>query len=349
MKKILAIAAAALLVVGCGSKSKTYVVEGNIEGAFGKVALIDMSGRTTYAETKSENGLFSLEVESESPLMAVLKIRGQQLVPLFLDASPLQIEGDLATPDKIAVVGSASNEAFRKFNRQQMEILAPVMTPESTPEQQQAAIEALKGVMDASYQENKDNLWGAYLLTAALYPQLSAQEILDAIDLLPREIHKEPSVAQLKESAKAQLKSEVGNKYMDITLPDAEGKEVALSEVVKKNKLVLLDFWASWCGPCMREVPHLMKAYGDYHEKGFEIYGVSLDSDKDAWLAAVAGNNFLWVNVSSVSGFDVKAAEMYGVSAIPANFLIDCSTGKIIAKNLRGEALGEELAKFFAE
>lgn len=92
-----------------------------------------------------------------------------------------------------------------------------------------------------------------------------------------------------------------------------------------------------------------MKAYGDYHEKGFEIYGVSLDSDKDSWMNAVQSNNFMWVNVLSLPDSEAKAADKYGVSAIPSNFLIDSSTGKIIAKNLRGEALEEELAKFFAE
>jgi peroxiredoxin len=178
---------------------------------------------------------------------------------------------------------------------------------------------------------------------------LSATEIIEAVEALPKDIQKEESIVALKESAKAQLKSEIGKPYTDIELPNAEDKLVALSEVVKANKVVLLDFWASWCGPCMREVPHLMKAYGDFHEKGFEIYGVSLDGDKESWMNAVQSNNFMWVNVLSLPDSEAKAPEKYGVSTIPSNFLIDSATGKIIAKNLRGEALEEELAKFFAE
>lgn len=348
MKRVMFVAAAALMMSAC-NPPKTYVIEGSIEGALGKIALVDINDQKTFAEVKSEDGNFTLEVESKNPVIAVLKIHGKQLIPVFVDASPLKIEGSMEEAEKLSVSGSVSNEAFREFTRKQTEILAPVLTGEATADQQQAVWEGVMNLAEASYNENKDNLWGAYLLSSVKYPQLSAQEILDAIAFLPAEIQKEESIVALKESAKAQLKTEVGQKYINIELPNAEDKQVALSKVVKANKVVLLDFWASWCGPCMREVPHLMKAYGDYHEKGFEIYGVSLDSDKDSWMSAVLSNNFMWVNVLALPDSKAKAAEKYGVSSIPSNFLIDSSTGKIIAKNLRGEALEEELAKFFAE
>jgi peroxiredoxin len=267
-----------------------------------------------------------------------------------VDASPLKIEGSMNEIEKISVSGSASNEAFKKYNRKQYEILAPMQDSEDLSyEQINEALMKLQEIANVSYEENKDNLWGAYLLVSMKSALLSATEIIEAVEALPKDIQKEESIVALKESAKAQLKSEIGKPYTDIELPNAEDKQVALSEVVKANKVVLLDFWASWCGPCMREVPHLMKAYGDFHEKGFEIYGVSLDGDKESWMNAVQSNNFMWVNVLSLPDSEAKAAEKYGVSTIPSNFLIDSATGKIIAKNLRGEALEEELAKFFAE
>jgi peroxiredoxin len=351
MKKILVIVAAALALVSCGDgKAKTYVVEGSIEGALGKIALVDMNDKNIFAEVKSEDGTFTLEVESKHPLMAVLKVHGDQVLPVFLDASPLKIEGSMNEIEKISVSGSASNEAFKKYNRKQYEILAPMQDSEDLSyEQINEALMKLQEIANVSYEENKDNLWGAYLLVSMKSALLSATEIIEAVEALPKDIQKEESIVALKESAKAQLKSEIGKPYTDIELPNAEDKLVALSEVVKANKVVLLDFWASWCGPCMREVPHLMKAYGDFHEKGFEIYGVSLDGDKESWMNAVQSNNFMWVNVLSLPDSEAKAPEKYGVSTIPSNFLIDSATGKIIAKNLRGEALEEELSKFFAE
>ena len=135
---------------------------------------------------------------------------------------------------------------------------------------------------------------------------------------------------------------DVGASYVDISLPDMQGKKISLSDVVTKqgNKYVLLDFWASWCGPCIREMPYLCAAYKEFHDKGFEIYATSLDSDDKAWRQAIENNKMVWVNIfanaSSPRGYE-------WVNSIPTNLLIDCSTGKVVAKNLRGEAVAAKL------
>lgn len=134
-----------------------------------------------------------------------------------------------------------------------------------------------------------------------------------------------------------------GKQYTDVTQPDANGKMRSLSEL--QGKYVLLDFWASWCGPCRAESPHLVKAYDKYKSKNFEIYAVSLDEDKDAWLAAVKKDGLNWIQVSDLQKRNM-AAVAYGVTAIPTNYLID-PTGKIIGKNLRGEQLEQKLASIF--
>ncbi len=135
--------------------------------------------------------------------------------------------------------------------------------------------------------------------------------------------------------------------YFDIEQNTPEGKSVSLRSVVEnpQNKYVLLDFWASWCKPCMREVPHLKEAYDAYRTKGFEIYAVSLDEEEARWTEAIASNGMSWIHVSDLGGFENGAAAVYGVRSIPSNYLIETATGRIVASDLRGAALGEELGR----
>lgn len=142
-------------------------------------------------------------------------------------------------------------------------------------------------------------------------------------------------------------KTQTGVMAMDFTQPDTTGKAVSLSDY--RGKYVLVDFWASWCKPCRAENPNLLLAYNKYKSKNFTILGVSLDEDKSrrAWLGAVKKDSLPWTQVSDLKGFQSKAAVMYGVSAIPTNFLVDPS-GKIIARNLRGEDLEKKLAALFS-
>ena len=136
----------------------------------------------------------------------------------------------------------------------------------------------------------------------------------------------------------------MGQKYIDLALPDAEGNIVRLSDVLAENKYILLDFWASWCGPCMREVPFLVEDYAKYHKDGFEIYGVSLDKAREPWLKAIESKGLVWVNVSELKMWQDPSAKEYAVRSIPSNFLI-ASDGTIVARNLRGEELGAKLAE----
>ncbi|MCF0206627.1 MAG: redoxin domain-containing protein [Bacteroidales bacterium] len=140
----------------------------------------------------------------------------------------------------------------------------------------------------------------------------------------------------------------VGNIAPEISLPTPNGDTVKLSSL--RGKMVLIDFWASWCGPCRKENPNVVKAYANYKDKqfiagdGFTIYGVSLDKEADGWKSAIEKDKLTWTNVSDLRFWSSEAATLYGIRSIPSNVLID-GNGVIIAKNLRGEALEQTLEK----
>lgn len=134
----------------------------------------------------------------------------------------------------------------------------------------------------------------------------------------------------------------VGKKYIDVSGNNPDGKKIALSDYVGKNKLVLIDFWASWCGPCVKEMPNVVNAYAAYKSKGFEIVGISLDEDKAAWVAALKKMNMTWPQMSDLKGWQSKLSAPYHVQGIPYTLLID-QEGNIIAENLRGDQLESKL------
>lgn len=136
----------------------------------------------------------------------------------------------------------------------------------------------------------------------------------------------------------------IGKKYTDFAMPTPQGKTVKVSDYVNKNQYTLIDFWASWCGPCRAEMPTVVKAYSTYHKKGFEVIGVSFDSNKAAWVKAIKSLKLPWPHISDLKGWGCAAAPIYNIKGIPANVLVD-KEGTIVAKDLRGEDLLNKLAE----
>lgn len=138
----------------------------------------------------------------------------------------------------------------------------------------------------------------------------------------------------------------IGKRFLDVQEPDTKGKLRRLSDYAGKGKWVLVDFWASWCGPCQEEMPNVVAAYKKYHDKGFEIVGLSFDADRDDWLNAIKTWNMPWIHLSDLNYWESKAGKVYKIEGIPDNILID-PDGIIVARDLQGPALERCLSEIF--
>ena len=339
MKRLMMIAAAAMMLVGCGTD---YVVKGNIEGYTGEVKLMANKSTECFASTTTEDGSFTLEVKAEAPLFANLVV-GEKSKMIFVEPGEVLIEGSLEDFDALKVSGTPANDANAAYAEQMQKILSDYMA--TTDQEEKASIvKAYDDHIMNTYVENKENILGLYLLASQIYYEMTPDEILEAVAVLPKDLQKSQGATTLKEHAEAMKRVEVGQQFIELELPDKDGNMVKLSDVLAANKYVLLDFWASWCGPCMGEVPYLVADYAEYHPLGFEIYGVSLDRAREPWVKTMEAKGLVWPNVSELLYWQDPSAQKYAVRSIPSNFLI-ASDGTIVARNLRGEALGAKLAE----
>ena len=149
---------------------------------------------------------------------------------------------------------------------------------------------------------------------------------------------------KMNEIVTASTATAIGSPAPEFAMNDASGKPVSLSSF--KGKVVLVDFWASWCAPCREENPNVVRLYNQYKDQGFEVFGVSLDRTKEAWVKAIADDNLTWTHVSDLKYFNSEAAAIYQINAIPATYMLD-PEGKIIGKDLRGASLENKLKEIF--
>lgn len=194
--------------------------------------------------------------------------------------------------------------------------------------------------------ENKHNQLPASYIKEAMY-ELGYEELKEALDPTAA-YYNNPELEKPKQLLASYEKRKPGTMFHELTMKDMEDREVKLSQWAGKGNYVLVDFWASWCGPCRQEMPNVIQNYERYHAKGFEIVGVSFDQKKDAWVAAIQQMGMRWPQMSDLKGWQCAASDIYGVRSIPASVLLD-PQGKIIAIDLRGKALGAKLKEIYGE
>lgn len=338
-------ALAAAVLAGCSTQPK-YVLSGEIEGLEGMIYLRDRNEMIDSAVV--ENGAFRIEGVTEQPRVAYLydhrePAAAQMRVFVILEAGDMQV-----TPGeegRYQVTGSPANDAMAAFNAQRAGLLKEYRDEATTEERREQIVEEVSAQNELAVKENGGNLFGVLMLQDLLYEK-SASEMQELIDGFSPALQEHPTMVEIKEYVAKKRLTEPGQAYVDFEQPTADGGQLSLKSVIENpaNKYVLLDFWASWCGPCMGEVPALKETYAAYHDKGFEIFGVSLDNNKERWTGAVESNGMNWIHVSDLQGWQNAAAADYGVRSIPANFLIDAE-GKIVATGLRGDELKAKVAE----
>ncbi|MDR1331934.1 MAG: AhpC/TSA family protein [Tannerella sp.] len=326
-KKVFFVLAGLLCLLSCDNqKESRIVIDGtvaNVEAE--KVYLQKFEEKLFFVIDSADviDGRFRFSTTASLPEIYGLTVnpqRGQLM--LFLDADPVQVTLDPSEGYSNSKVTGSTEQDLYAYYLSQEDI-----------------------VIEDFIRAHPQSLAATYVLYRNFSYRLTPEEIQANIQLLDSSLWKTPYVKTLNALVETLLSVAPGKPAPDFTADDPEGRPVSLSSRLG-NGYVLLDFWASWCPPCRQENPHLVALYNEYKNKGFDILSVSLDRTKDAWLKGIADDNLTWTHVSDLKYWHSAPAALYGVRAIPSNFLID-RDGVIVAKNLDGNELDEKLGELF--
>jgi len=356
MKNIFSFALLAAIVAACSS-GPHYVINGKIEGADSVMFLLqkrEAGAMVSVDSAMAYKGSFKMKGGPVTyPEMVLLSVRDSRIrTQFFLENAEITITGKLDSLSGAVISGSKTHDEYSGFiktiddlSEQYTEVYNQYQIAAQEGDTAKAAqfekqIEAAQEEMmqmQKDFVRNNPASFAAPQILAGLTYELEGSEIESLINAMDTAVANTVLARDLKERALKMKAVEVGQKAPDFSLNDPDGNPVSLYSKVG-TKLLLLDFWAAWCGPCRQENPNVVKVYKEFNKKGFDVFGVSLDRTKEDWLKAIADDNLTWTHVSDLQYWNNAAARQYAVNAIPANFLLD-ENGIIIGRNLRDKAL----------
>lgn len=362
-----------LILQSAVAQEKSFVVNGTIPATAKKIkALLSWNNGATAEEVNVVNGKFIIKGTIDEPVAATLMLQEtnppankkfdrmeylRNNLSLFLDGGVITIVTKTFLSEA-EVKGSTVVNDYYKYTQQVKDITALDnqlgMVYYSYAQAKNAAVtdklmEMYKTLTSIYYdaqltfvKKNPASPVSLFFVKQVLGMDMDAAKAGPMFQLLSAELQNSNTGKELAALIEVGKKSMVGVAVPDFTQPSPEGNNISLASF--KGKYVLVDFWASWCGPCRAESPNLVKAYEQYKGKGFEIFSVSLDDKKDKWLKAVKDDGYTWPQAGDLKGWENAAASLFGISGIPFNFLVD-PNGIIVARNLRGEDLEKKLSE----
>jgi peroxiredoxin len=356
MRKFICLLGAAVVLYSCSSEPQ-YVVKGKINGSDSTefFLLKRTAGKTdTINSAILKKGSFTMKGPAiEYPQMVMLAAKdSRQRIQFYLENAEISIQGNLDSLFKAEIAGSKTQDDFKAlvdqnkvFSDKYSELIKQFQDANQKNDPARAAdlrrqMESVDEEMMNMQRDFVKNNPASYItpdILQGLSYEMDPTEIEEAIARLDTALAKHPQIVALATRAQSMKVVSIGQKAPDFTMNDVDGKPVSLSSKLGP-KLLLVDFWAAWCSPCRQENPNIVKVYKEFNKKGFDVFGVSLDQTKDAWVKAIADDNLTWTHVSDLQYWNNAAARVYAVNSIPASFLLD-ENGTIIARNLRGDAL----------
>lgn len=366
MKKVASLFILAVLLVACNNIN-AYNIEGKVEDGNWdgrQVTLLRVSNQSDMQSLDSaviKDGEFALKGKVDTACWLVFLVKNEDGQPMYKD---FYVEGSLKftiKDGKIRISGGPVNEAYQAFEDKYEGMTKNVVAlnaafkadptnkelEKSFNEEYARFEKSFRELALGTIQENRTNPLGLHLFLATM-SSLENEEIESILAKASPDFLADPTVKMVVVQLEKSKKVGVGKPFVDLHMFKPDSSPVSLSEYAGKGHYVMIDFWASWCGPCIKELPNVLACYEKYHNKGFEVVGVSLDKDANAWKAAIKDHKLPWPQMSDLAGWQSQAVELYSFSGIPHTVLLD-PKGTIIAKDLRGSALGEKLAELLGK